>query len=153
MAIVGRSQPVRVSKLVVALLLSCPATPIAAQTQADSAAIIEVVVDYVDGWWTGDAERMEGALHPDLVKRNVFPHRQTGRSMMNSASKYELVEYTRAGGGSGNPEQKGEVEVRILGIASDIANVYAASDRYVDYLHLVRWNGRWVIVNVLWGSR
>jgi hypothetical protein len=21
---------------------------------------------------------------------------------------------------------------------------------WVDYLHLARWNGRWVIVNVLW---
>jgi hypothetical protein len=137
----------------VPLLLSCIVTPIAAQTEADSVTIHEVVLDYVDGWWTGDAVRMERALHPDLVKRNVFRHRDTGRSMMNSTSRYELVEHTRAGGGSENPELKGSVEIRILAIAGEIANVYAASDRYVDYLHLVRWNGSWVIVNVLWGAR
>jgi hypothetical protein len=133
--------------------MSCVVTPIAAQTEADSTAIHEVVLDYVDGWWTGDAARMERALHPDLVKRNVFRHRDTGRSMMNSTSKYEMVEYARAGGGSDEPELKGTVEIRILAIAGDIANVFAASDRYVDYLHLVRWNGSWVIVNVLWGAR
>lgn len=142
-----------VTALVVVLSLSWAGVPLTAQTQADSTAIHEVVIDYVDGWWTGDADRMERALHPDLVKRNVFAHRQTGRSMMNSSTKYEMVEYTKAGGGSENPEMKGDVEVQILAIAGDIANVYAASDRYVDYLHLVRWNGSWVIVNVLWGGR
>lgn len=28
-----------------------------------------VVEDYVIGWFDGDAERMEHALHPELVKR------------------------------------------------------------------------------------
>lgn len=146
-------KPTHATAVAVLLSLSWAGTPVAAQTPADSAAIHEVVLDYVDGWWAGDAERMESALHPNLVKRNVFMHRETGRSMMNSSSKYELVEYTRAGGGSQNPEMKGDVEVEILAMAGDIANVFAASDRYVDYLHLVRWNGKWVIVNVLWGSR
>ena len=146
-------KPTHAMMVGVLLSLSWAGTPVAAQTPADSVAIHEVVLDYVDGWWTGDAERMESALHPNLVKRNVFMHRETGRSMMNSSSKYEMVEYTRAGGGSQNPDMKGDVEVEILAIAGDIANVFAASDRYVDYLHLVRWNGKWVIVNVLWGSR
>jgi hypothetical protein len=73
--------------------------------------------------------------------------------MMNSSTKYEMVEYTKAGGGSESQEMKGDVEVEILAITGDIANVFAASDRYVDYLHLVRWNGKWAIVNVLWGGR
>jgi hypothetical protein len=152
-AIVGRSQSMKVSALVALLAVGWITAPAAAQTSADSTAIREVVLDYVDGWWAGDAERMARALHPDLVKRNVFLHRETGRSMMNSTSKHEMVEYTRSGGGSENPELKGEVVVRILDLVGDIANVFAASDRYVDYLHLVKWNGKWVIVNVLWGSR
>ena len=137
----------------VVLALSWTVTPVSAQTQADSTAIHEVVLDYVDGWWTGDAERMESALHPDLVKRIVFTHEATGRSMMNSSTNYEMVEYTRAGGGSAEPEQKGEVEIRILALHGEIANVLATSARYVDYLHLAKWDGKWVIMNVLWGAR
>ncbi len=135
------------------LCLSWGGTTLEAQSPIDSTAIRDVVLDYVDGWWTGDAERMQRALHPDLVKRNVFVNRETGRSMMNSATRYDMVEYTRAGGGSAEPEQKGEVQIHIVALHGDIANVVATSARYVDYLHLARWNDRWVIVNVLWGGR
>ena len=35
----------------------------------DQEAIRGVVLDYIDGWFDGDAVRMERALHPELVKR------------------------------------------------------------------------------------
>jgi hypothetical protein len=107
----------------------------------------------VDGWWTGDVDRMERCLHPDLVKRIVVTHEATGRSLMNSITKSDMVEYTRGGGGSAEIDQKGKVDVSILALKGGIANVIATSDRYVDYLHLAKWNGRWLIVNVLWGLR
>jgi hypothetical protein len=124
---------------------------ILAQTPADSAAIRAAVLDYVDGWWDGDVERMERCLHPDLVKRIVFAHEQTGRSLMNSSTKSDMLEYTRAGGGSAEIDQKGKVTVTVVAVEGGIANVIATSARYVDYLHLAKWNDRWVIVNVLWG--
>lgn len=123
------------------------------QTPADSAAIRQTVLDYVDGWWTGDTVRMERALHPALVKRSLFTLEATGQSMLNEIGKYDMVEYTRAGGGSAEPDEKGEVTVTIQNVHGEIANVVATSARFVDYLHLAKWNGRWVIVNVLWGSR
>jgi hypothetical protein len=128
-------------------------SPVRAQTAADSAAIRAAVLDYVDGWWAGDVERMERSLHPDLMKRNVWTHEGTGRSMLNSSTKSAMVEFTRAGGGSAEIDQKGEVTVQLIALDGGIANVIATSARYVDYLHLARWDGRWVIVNVLWGGR
>ena len=137
--------------LVIGLAVSsAPAVP---QIEDDRAAIREAILDYVEGWWTGDVTRMQESLHPDLVKRVVFEHEATGRSMLSSMSKTDMVEHTRAGGGSANPEQKGEVEVTIVEMAGGIATAIAKSARYVDYLHLAKWNGRWVIVNVLWGAR
>lgn len=128
-------------------------SPAVAQTAADTAAIHETVLDYVDGWWAGDVDRMERCLHPDLVKRIIVTHEGTGRSLMNSISKSDMVEYTRAGGGSAEIERKGEVEVTVVSIDGGIANVVATSARYVDYLHVAKWNGRWLIVNVLWAPR
>jgi hypothetical protein len=124
-----------------------------AQVDDESVAIERTVLDYVDGWWSGDVARMQRSLHPDLVKRIVFTHDATGRSMMNSTTKNDMVEYTRAGGGSTSPDDKGEVDVSITRVDGDIATVVATSAKYVDYLHLAKWNGSWVIVNVLWGGR
>ena len=73
--------------------------------------------------------------------------------MLDSSTKSMMVEYTRAGGGSADIDRKREVTVRLVALEDDIANVIATSARYVDYLHVVRWDGRWVIVNVLWGGR
>lgn len=42
----------------------------------DSAAIRATALDYIDGWYTGDAARMERALHPELVKRIVMTDAQ-----------------------------------------------------------------------------
>ncbi len=32
-------------------------------------AIVQAALDYFEGWFDGDATRMERALHPDLAKR------------------------------------------------------------------------------------
>jgi Putative lumazine-binding len=31
-----------------------------------------------------------------------------------------------------------------------LAGMSALTTAWIDYLHLVKWNGRWLIVNVLW---
>ena len=54
------------------LLLLVAASPLAAQAAADSADIRATALDYIDGYYTGDAVRMERALHPDLAKRIVM---------------------------------------------------------------------------------
>jgi len=39
-----------------------------AQSPADAAAIKQTSLDYIEGWYEGNSERMERALHPELAK-------------------------------------------------------------------------------------
>jgi hypothetical protein len=41
-----------------------------------------VALDYIEGWYTGDAARMERALHPDLAKRIVESDARNGGSVL-----------------------------------------------------------------------
>jgi hypothetical protein len=41
-------------------------------------------------------------------------------------------------------------DVRILDIYRGAASARVDASTWVDYLQLAKWNGRWVIVNVLW---
>ncbi len=41
------------------------------QTQRDTVKITSTAMDYVEGWYTSDAARMDRALHFDLAKRKV----------------------------------------------------------------------------------
>jgi hypothetical protein len=105
--------------------------------------------DYVEGWYTADAARMERALHPDLMKRYVVDV-APGRQMLRNVTRDNMVEMTRAGGGSKTPPDSRNISVKILEVSGDIAVAAASSSEFYDYLSLAKSNGRWVIVNVLW---
>jgi hypothetical protein len=122
---------------------------LSAQSAADSAAIRATALDYIDGWYAGDAARMERALHPELAKRIVMTDAQ-GRSRLGQQSAMTLVQNTQRGGGKDTPADKRKDEVRILDVYQNAASVRVQASSWVDYLHIAKSNGRWVIVNVLW---
>jgi hypothetical protein len=134
----------------IALLGSFIAGSTAAQSAADSAGIRSAALDYIEGWYTGDAPRMERALHPDLAKRMVQDDPKSHKSVLNQMGAKELVQYTRKGGGRDTPASRRQAEVSILDIYRGAASAKVIATDWIDYLHLTRWNGRWMIVNVLW---
>lgn len=127
------------------------AAPPAANTRsADEAAIRQAVLDYIEGWYEGNVERMERSLHPDLAKRIVMTNRQNNRSRLDQMSALTLVQQVRAGGGRETPRERQQKDVTILDIYENAASARLVASDWIDYLHLARFNGRWVIVNVLW---
>ena len=125
----------------------------AAQTAADSAAIRGAALDYIEGWYTGDAVRMERALHPELAKRILMANQnEPGKHFMHMTAA-ELIEGAGRGGGSGSPAEEQRKEVRILDIFRGTASVRVDAQTWVDYLHVAKDNDGWVIINVLWEMR
>ena len=139
--------------LAVLLMASVIGAPVSAQTSADSAAIKQTALDYIEGWWEGSAERMERAVHPDLAKRIINTNPQNGRSALGHQSAMTLVQGTRRGGGKETPVPQQRKDVRILDIFGNTASVKVDAGTWIDYLHVAKWNGRWVIINVLWELR
>ena len=135
-------------RFLAAVLVVLPAA-LPAQEAADSAGIRQAALDYIDGYYTGDGARMERAVHPELAKRIVRTNEQ-GRSQLGQMSAMTLVMGTRAGGGKDTPVAQRREDVTILDIYQNAASAKVYASGWVDYLHLAKWNGRWVIVNVLW---
>jgi hypothetical protein len=135
--------------LALVLVLAMTPTLASAQTAADSAAIRATALDYIEGWYTADATRMERALHPELAKRIVQTDPQ-GNSRLGQQSAMTLVSNTRRGGGTNIPADKRKSDVRILDVYGNAASVRVQAATWVDYMHVAKSNGRWVIVNVLW---
>ena len=121
-----------------------------AQTPSDAEAIKQTALDYIEGWYEGNAERMERALHPELAKRIVRTDAKSGRSNLGQMGAMTLVTYTRSGGGKQTPKEKQQKDVTILDVFGNAASVKVVASDWIDYLHMAKWNGRWVIVNVLW---
>jgi hypothetical protein len=120
------------------------------QDASDAAAVRRTALDYVEGWYEGNAERMGRALHPDLQKRIVDKDPKTGSDRLREMSASMLVGYTRDGEGTKTPKEKQQKDVSIFDIYRDEASAKVVFLEWVDYIHLARLDGRWVIVNVLW---
>jgi hypothetical protein len=134
----------------VVVLLTLFAGSATAQSAADTSGIRAAALDYIEGWYAADASRMERALHPALAKRIVETDPKTRKSVLGQMGAKELVKYTRSGGGKETPAERRQAEVSILDVYQGAASAKVIAADWIDYLHLSRWNGRWVIVNVLW---
>ena len=117
--------------------------------EKEKAAIEQTALDYIEGAFSGDAERMEKALHPELMKVIPVKLPQTGKIMLDKMGAQFLIEGTRAKLGLVD-EDKRNIKVTILDVNQDIAMVEVISAMYYDYLQVARFDGEWKIVNVLW---
>lgn len=102
-----------------------------------------------EGWYEGNPERMERALHSELAKRIVRTN-QEGNSRLDQMSAMTLVQGTRRGGGKNTPREKQQKDVTILDVFENATSVKVVASDWIDYLHMAKSNGKWVIVNVLW---
>ncbi len=111
----------------------------------DSQAIRDSALDYIEGWYEANAERMNRALSPYLAKRRVVSEDEIWH-----VDKAWMIDVTGKGRGRIEDPSAGRREIRILDQTDTMATAKIVSERFVDYLHLAKVDGRWSIVNVLW---
>ncbi len=114
----------------------------------EAAAIKAAALDYIEGWYEGNTERMARAVHPELAKRIVMT--ADGHSRVDQMGASKLVANVRGGGGTKTPAARQRKDVTILDRFQNAASVKVVASDWVDYLHLAKFDGRWVIINVLW---
>ena len=111
----------------------------------DEDAIVRCTLDYFEGWFDADPERMRRALHPDLAKRSP-----DGDEALDQVTAPEMIEATTAGAGKERDPGARRIDVRVVEVHGDIATAIVDSNVYREYLHLVRTDAGWKIVNALW---
>lgn len=126
--------------------MSSPPVPLP-HVSSDADEIGAIVRDYIEGWYAGNVERMDRALHAELVKR--IPRSEDPDSL-REVTKVRMLDLTADGGGDA-PDP--DMEIEIDDISTDIAAARVLSPEYLDYLHLVRTSDGWKIANVLFHNR
>jgi alkyl hydroperoxide reductase subunit AhpC len=129
-----------------ALIASGQEVPV---SREDSAAIIQTAMNYIDGYYSGDADRVEKAIHPDFNKAAPRDLPQTGRTMMNYTTWSMLMELTRAKNGALDDTAR-HITVIILGIENEVSDIKVISANFTDYLQVVKLDGEWKIINVIY---
>lgn len=119
-------------------------------SEVDRQAILATAADYIESWIDGDPDRMARCLHPDLIKRAVDRDPATGAWVVDTIDRDGMVQATREGRGR---RYERPYHARLLDAYGDIATVAVFSSAYMDYLHVARFEDRWLILNALWQRR
>ncbi len=109
-------------------------------------AIVQTALDYFEGWFEGDAARMEHALHPDLAKRSLSDDAKHVKHLTAAV----MIDATAQGRGKTRDVPERRIEVDVHDVYGAIANVTVRSAVYREYLQLARTRDGWKIVNALW---
>ena len=109
-------------------------------------AIVATALDYFEGWYDADLDRVDRALHPQLVKRRPA---EVGGGDPRVTTKQMMLDYVRKGGGA-EDKTDDPIEVDVVDIHHDIATAVVRSAQYREYLHLLRTPDGWRIVNAFW---
>lgn len=134
------------------LFLAAMSIAVVGQTDVDREAIKRAALNYAEGWYEGNADKMESALSPDLAKRIANTNAQ-GRSSLGQMGALSLVQAARGGSGKSTPKDEQQKDVIILDVLSSSATVKLEMRDWIDYMHIAKMNGKWVIVNVLWENK
>ncbi|TCC92144.1 hypothetical protein EZ428_10460 [Pedobacter frigiditerrae] len=122
-----------------------------AQTKQDSLEIKQAALDYIESQHKPNAKQMEKALHPRMVKRTFWKDKATGKDYVRETTTETMVllaeSYNKTGDKfPSNPKK----DVILLDVSERTASVKLIADEWIDYMHIVKLNGAWKVINVLW---
>jgi hypothetical protein len=142
-------------KKMILMLAVVFALPAMGQTNEDSLAIRKAITDYIEGWATGNVERIQNAVSPELSKRRVAV---SGELVFAQDMSCSLLCASALANAKGvrmqdlTPGKELVPEIKILDIdgTNSSAKTWNAKYGFFDYIHLSKAGGKWMIVNVLW---
>ena len=122
-----------------------------AQTAKDTLEIKRAALAYIESQHIPNPKLMEGALHPRAVKRSVFKNKKTQKDYVSEYSAENLVILAETYNTNGDKFPKNpRKEIKLLDVSPLTASVKLIADEWIDYMHIVKTNGEWKIINVLW---
>lgn len=139
--------------LALATLFVLPFCSAQAQTDADREAVRQAALDYVEGIYNVDPSRIERSVHPKLAKLGFYRPPAEDAYRPGSTMTFEkLVEIAKNYNKEGKLPKDAPREVTLLDVLDQTATVKLVAEWGVDYMHLAKFDGKWMIVNVLWQS-
>lgn len=94
---------------------------------------------------------MTEVMNDSLNKITIGWDRSTKKEVAQATSKEQMIEFATSWNKSNTKfPLKPNNQITILDIYNRIANVKLVSDNWVEYLQLIKLDGKWSIINLIW---
>lgn len=139
--------------LIAFLSLGLPALGRAAADSPDEAAVRQAVLDYVEGVYNVDPSRIERSVHPKLAKIGFYRSATDPAYRAGNGMTYDgLIEVAKTWNKSGKLRKDAPKEITLFEVLDQVASAKLVAEWGIDYFHLAKFDGKWLIVNVIWQS-
>lgn len=135
---------------ILAILMIAAASWVTAGGDSDREAVRAALLDYVEGIYNVQPERIERSVHPSLRKHGFYVKDgqytevpMTYEQLVNLAGKYNK---------DGRIPKDAPKEITIFEVKDQTATAKLVAHWGQDYFHLAKYNGKWMITNVIWQS-
>ena len=130
------------------------AIPVTAQeSNPDREAVRQAVLDYVEGIYNVEPARVERSVSPNLAKLGFYrPPADTAYRPGRTMAFQQLIEIAKNFNKEGKLRKDPRKEIAIYDVMDQTATVKLTAEWGIDYMHLAKIDGKWMIVNVLWQS-
>lgn len=126
---------------------STNATPV--QVTDDREAVKQTVLDYVEALYEADSSRIERSVHRDLFKLG-FERDKAGAYKPYRMTYQELYDLAGRWNKTGRIPKNSKKEIVVYDIADQTASAKLTAMWGIDYLHLAKFDGKWMITDILW---
>ncbi|MGH7594777.1 MAG: nuclear transport factor 2 family protein [bacterium] len=124
-----------------------------AQQGDDHEAVRQAVLDYVEGIYQVQPERIERSVSRELAKVGYWREKDGASYAESRMSFDQLVGVAKNWNKNGRVDAKTALkEVVIFEVVDQTATVKLRAHWGIDYMHLAKKDGKWLIMNVLWQS-
>ena|SRR5689334_715232 len=124
----------------------------AAQTPARDS-VRRAALDYLEGFYEGDSAKIVRSVRPDVRKVGYFTPRGSTKYEVEEMPFAEFISYANNFKKSGRTTPATAPREVIVGEVNDqTATAKVVAWWGIDYLQLGKYDGKWMIVNVMWQS-
>ena len=134
----------------IAIVVGLATAPSQAQDERERVRL--AVLDYVEGVYQVEPARIERSVHTNLSKHGYWRERGKEGYTTGKMSFTELVEVAKTWNKEGKRPKDMPKEITIFDVQDQTASAKLVAAWGTDYFHLAKYDGKWMIVNVLWQS-
>ena len=127
--------------------------PAAPQAASEREAVRRAALDYLEGFYEGDSVKIVRSVRPDVRKAGYYKGRDATTYTAEEMPFGDFLSYVRNFKNNNRTTPATAPREVIVGEVNDqTATAKVVAWWGIDYLHLARYDGKWMIVNVIWQS-
>lgn len=124
------------------------------EMKVEKEGVKSAILDYVEGIYEVDSTRIERSVHPELRKRGYWFNKKENAYRDNLDMTFDqlvsLAARWNKNGDRANADSPKVID--IYDVNDRTASAKLTAEWGIDYFHLAKMDGKWLIMNVLWQS-